>query len=145
MFSLLFGLVESIAWLGCRFLAQKGVIYRPVQSAVYDQYLMERDPLLGWPSISSSQQRHSPMHQNEAIPCVSLFGDSFTFAAEVSDSEAWGNVLAGLLGCRVANYGVGGYGSDQAFLAMKSRPADGAGVVFLNHLSENILRNVNQF
>jgi len=39
----------------------------------------------------------------------------------------------------------GGYGTDQALLRFVSNTQDGAETVVLNHLSENILRNVNQY
>ena len=50
--------------------------------------------------------------------CVSLlFGDSFVYGNEVSDDDAWCAVLeASSDALEVLNYGVGGYGLDQAFL-----------------------------
>ena len=53
-------------------------------------------------------------------PCIYVFGNSFSYASEVSDSEAWAHKLGSLLKCPVANYGVPGYGTDQAYLLMKS-------------------------
>ena len=44
----------------------------------------------------------------------------------------------------VNNRGVGGYGTDQAFLKYINSRSEG-NIVVLNHLSENIIRNVNQF
>jgi hypothetical protein len=82
-----------------------------------------------------------------SAPCVSLYGDSFTFGAEVAPEAAWGNVLTTLLGCRVDNYGVIGYGTDQAYLYFQRQhrnAADTAPVVMLLHLSENIVRNITQ-
>ena len=49
-------------------------------------------------------------------PLILAVGNSFTFGAEVSDSEAWPAVLERLLGKRVINGGVFGYGLDQSFL-----------------------------
>jgi len=91
--------------------------------------------------------RFSPAGQGLGSPCVSLYGDSMTFGAEVSDAAAWGNVLTELLGCRVDNYGVSGYGTDQAYLDFKHRhnkASDKAPIVILSHLSENIVRNITQ-
>jgi hypothetical protein len=48
--------------------------------------------------------------------CGNAFGDSFTHSDEVLDSEAWARNLSSLLGCDVRNYGVGGFGTDQAVL-----------------------------
>ena len=115
-----------------------GLIYSPAQiTQPFAEYMAKRDPVLGW--VKPVRDDLFP-----GEPCASVFGDSFTFSQEVSDAEAWPALLSGLLGCRVENYGVGGYGSDQAFLRFRQTPARGR-VVMLNHLSENVLRNVNQF
>jgi hypothetical protein len=82
---------------------------------------------------------------SEQPALISLYGDSFTWSDEVSAENAWSNTLSERLGRRVANYGVKGYGSDQALLRYRDNRKDEAEVVFLNHFSENILRNVNQY
>lgn len=144
-----------------KYLRYSGILYDPsMVTQDYAYYLANRDPDLGWgpPAPSPREMFDDPRGEHAAAdgtradpafsaavqPCISLFGDSFTWAAEVPDGEAWGSLLASRLRCRVANYGIGGYGSDQAYLRYLSLPRRG-GVVFLNHLSENILRNVNQF
>ena len=84
----------------------------------YSAYLDDRDPVLGWPTKTALKTdaygpggaRPSPSFLEPTAPCVTLFGDSFTYASEVDDEHAWGEVLARQLNCRVANYGVGGYG-----------------------------------
>ena len=48
------------------------------------------------------------------------------------------------MGCRVANYGVGGYGTDQAYLRYERVIADKAPIVILGYYSDNIIRNINQ-
>ena len=53
-------------------------------------------------------------------------------------------MLAQLLDCRVANYGVGGYGTDQAAIRYMQVIEDDAPVVVLGHFADNITRNVNQ-
>ena len=65
--------------------------------------------------------------------------------SEVSDDEAWGNRLAAQLNARVDNFGVGGYGTDQAFLRYQLNTNDPARVVVLGLVTENLMRNVNQF
>jgi hypothetical protein len=45
----------------------------------------------------------------------------------------------------VANYGVGGYGTDQALLRFRGHRADSSRVAILGFQPENILRNVNQW
>jgi lysophospholipase L1-like esterase len=76
--------------------------------------------------------------------CVSLYGDSFTEGAGVDSEHAWSNTLSKLLHCRVANFGVSGYGTDQAYLRFLDNLSDQAKVVILGFLSENLMRNVNQ-
>ena len=46
-----------------------------------------------------------------------------------TDKEAWSNQLSRLVGCRVANYGVSGYGSDQATIRFEQN-VDGSFDVF---------------
>jgi hypothetical protein len=49
---------------------------------------------------------------------IALVGDSFTFAENVTYEESWGHLLEKTLGpeFEVLNFGVGGYGVDQAYL-----------------------------
>ena len=76
--------------------------------------------------------------------CIEMFGDSFTFSFEVSGEFAWPAQLSKLLNCKVNNFGVEGYGSDQATMRHELTEVT-AKISVLNHLSENIIRNVNQF
>ena len=118
----------------------------------FDRYLQRRDPLLGWPppaqfgvkDYDTSGARPSPMFPEPGGECIALYGNSFTYGQEVSDAHAWGNVLSEMLGCRVANYGVGAYGTDQALLRFLSHKNDTSGLVILGIFPFNILRNVNQ-
>ncbi|MGI9292112.1 MAG: hypothetical protein ACR2QG_12660 [Gammaproteobacteria bacterium] len=126
----------------------------------YEKYLEIRDPITGWPlkdRIGDPEKRlqerydeigsrYIPAFKDPSIhkACVSLFGDSFTYSSEVDDEYAWSNVLSEKLNCRVNNFGAGGFGSDQAYLRFESYPSRPP-VVFLNHLSENIIRNSTQF
>jgi hypothetical protein len=110
----------------------------------YRRFLELHHPLLGWPTVDSTTPRPSPAFPAGVRSCVALFGDSFTRASEVSDKEAWGNLLAERLHCRVANYGAGGYGTDQAFLRYRDR-AEPAPIVILGIFEDNLQRNVNRF
>ena len=76
---------------------------------------------------------------------MALFGDSFTYGSEVEAQVAWGNVLAQRLNCRVANYGVGSYGTDQAYLWFLDRANDHAPIVVLGIFEDNVQRNVNRY
>jgi hypothetical protein len=145
MLAIVFVSFEIVSFISISLIKPSGVFYDPsmvMQS--YDEYLKQRDINLGWGPSPADVARHDPLFPIDTRPCLSLFGDSFTWSTGVADEDAWGSILAAKLKCRVANFGVGGYGTDQAFLRFRSLPAAGA-VVLLNHLSENILRNVNQY
>ena len=137
--------VETVSFVAITLIKPSGVFYDPsMVTQKYDEYLKKRDINLGWGPSPADGTRHDPVFPIDARPCLSVFGDSFTWSTEVADKDAWGSILAAKVKCRVANFGVGGYGTDQAFLRFRSLPPKG-GVVFLNHVSENILRNVNQY
>ena len=119
----------------------------------YDDYLKRRNPRLGWPfsvefggsAYDSSGSRYSPAYPDPAKSpnSVAIFGDSFAFGTEVDDEHAWANQLALSLGSRVGNFGVPGYGTDQAYLRY-SLSNDSSRVVILTHLSEGIIRHLTR-
>ena len=129
--------------------------------AQIETYFEQRDPWLGWAFTSDStwgQATDSTGHVNRprprrdpspgavGAPCVSVYGDSFAFGAEVEDSAAFPHYLGGALGCPVRNFGVPGYGSDQALMLFRAQAGvDSAPVVIFQHLTENVLRNVNRY
>ena len=142
------GVIEALSWGASEYLTTKGVFYEPQVVKDYARYERERDPILGWPALADDQRDESgsrivPAFPDTRVSCLSIYGDSWTWGGN-DHEHTWGNVLSQLLGCRVANYGVGGYGSDQAYLRLLQIENDRSPVVFLGHLSENILRNVNQ-
>ncbi len=153
IFLIVFGFAEAAAYFAGRMLEGKAVFYRPTALDEVSDYFARRDPVLGWPSPSEFGGKRYDRSGSRPIPgfpepgeaCVSIYGDSFTYGDGVTDEEAWSNQLSRLVGCRVANYGVGGYGSDQATIRFEQNVDDEAPVVVLGHLSENILRNVNQY
>ncbi|MBW2393316.1 MAG: hypothetical protein JRG95_03525 [Deltaproteobacteria bacterium] len=144
--------VEGISFFGGLFLEAKGVFYAPQVVEAYDRYERLRHPVTGWPPTEPDRKHHLdetgsrfvPAFRHTRVSCLSLYGDSFTYSAEVDDEHAWGNVLARKLGCRVSNFGIGGFGTDQAYLRYLHSEPDGAPVVLLGHTAENIVRNSNQ-
>ncbi len=146
--------VEGFSFVVGLNLQQKKILYKPVAYENYNEYRLCRDPVLGWPPVDISGTsgydsfgaRLSPAFADASGQqvWVSLYGNSFTWALEVDDEMAWGNQLALRMGCPVANYGVGGYGTDQAYLRFKQK-ADRAPVSILGIMTENIARNVMQF
>jgi hypothetical protein len=153
-----FGVIEGLSYTAGRILQHRQLMYRePVRGtghavASFAEYLDKRDELIGWPYPAEFGGERFDASGSRPIPafidpsshrsCVSLYGNSFTYGGEVDHEHAWGNQLSRLLGCRVANYGQGGYGSDQAYLRFKRAENDSARIVILSHLSENILRNL---
>lgn len=145
--------LEFVSFVAAQVLLPTGLLVGEPDTGGYDEYLAERDPLLGWPSpgifgsagFDESGSRIVPAFADVGEDsCVALYGDSFTWGDEVEAEHAYGNVLAGLLNCRVANYGVGGYGTDQAVLRYTEVIQDDAPLVVIGHFSDNITRNVNQ-
>ena len=116
-------------------------------------YFSRRDPLLGWPPLDAygteyydlAGARPSPTFPPNASACVSLYGDSYTYSTAVDGpADAWGNLLSERLRCRVANYGVAAYGTDQAFLRYRENPNDDSDIVIMGVTTVDILRIVNQ-
>lgn len=152
MAALVAAVIEGASYLAGRELERRGVFYSPGEVVDFAEYLSTRDPVLGWPSPASFGTQDRDETGSRVIPafddtreaCVSLYGNSFTWGGEVDNTQAWSNVLSQLMSCRVSNFGVGGYGSDQAYLRFLGNTGDGAPDVVLGHLSENILRNLAQ-
>jgi hypothetical protein len=117
-------------------------------SQLREQYEAQHfDENAGWvpprQSVDADGSRVSPDNPAGA-PCLSMYGDSFVFGSEVGDEHSWGNEIAKRLRCRVLNYGVPGYGTDQAYLRFVHNAPDHSNRVILNILFENVARNVNQ-
>ena len=155
----LFGVLiplELISYTFSSFLSKRGLLYKNLAppAEAFSEYLAARDPVLGWPnpktfggdnldSIGSRINPHYPNHQTSA--CISAYGDSFTYSSEVSIENAWTSVLSKKIGCRVNNFGVGGYGTDQSLMRLLKNKFDRPQVLILGHASLDIQRNVNQF
>lgn len=78
---------------------------------------------------------------------VLCFGDSFTYGSEVADGEDWPALLEGSgEGLEVWNFGVGGWGMDQALLCFREVGADlSPDVVLVGMFLGSIARNVNRY
>jgi hypothetical protein len=78
------------------------------------------DQDLGWDSHKSGK-RNGP---NLRTVCGAAFGDSLTHGDEVKDEEVWPFLISTYMNCEIENFGVGGYGQDQAYLKyVKYKPA----------------------
>lgn len=149
--------VELCSYLALRFVVipfSPTLVYVPpsIDPALYKSYLEYRHPVLGWATLSpelrysaTEESRPNPSYPDTNDSCVSIYGDSYTFASEVSDVDAWGNVLSGLLGCKVANFGHGGYGEDQAYLRFMLNDRDRSPINILGIYLYDLVRNLNQY
>jgi len=136
--------LEVGAFFSLLYLQEKGVVYYPprILPQEYAEYVQIKDAALGWPAPSKDT---TETHPGQPPPCVSLYGDSFTYNGEVPYPYSWSNVLSRLLRCRVANFGAAGYGTDQAYLRFHNNTKDASKIAILGFTSENILRNINQY
>ena len=92
------------------------------------------DPDIGWDNYVTGRRERPTFGQL----CGAAFGDSYTQGDEVTTSQSWPFVLSTLLECEVENFGVGGYGQDQAYLKyLKYRPR---GHIVIIELFEEMLR-----
>lgn len=97
----------------------------------------------------ANSERNFPPKPGFDMQRVALFGDSFTHGAEVPFSETWGARLKEHLKVKgfkaeVLNFGVNGYGMDQAFLRWKTHGVKfSPDVVIMGLQLENIGRNLS--
>ncbi len=104
------------------------------------------DPDLGWAPRYGTPHGERPTPRTFRRPWMMAFGDSFTHSDEVSDGETWEVYLAERTGTTVYNFGVGGFGTDQAYLRYRQKAGDlRTDVVSLGFTLESINRVVNVY
>lgn len=129
----------------------------------FKDWIAFRDPQLGWAShFNKKSLRQNCLHkdwQDSTGPFgerldvtnfqqqkIYLFGDSFIYGQEVSDDETISHYLSLNTKTKVMNFGMGGYGLDQAVLrfqqVLKNHTPE---YVVLGVYSETINRIVNTF
>lgn len=82
----------------------------------------------------------------DGVRRVLACGESFTFGEEVADGEAWTAQLeARVPELEVLNYGVGGYGTDQALLRVTREAQGPIDALLVGLMLENIGRNLNRY
>lgn len=124
------------------------------------RHMVEVDSVLGWRyragftdslnQITAQGLRSHRLYAQHRVDGglrVAAFGDSFVYGNEVGDSDAWAAQIERLDSTiEVLNYGVGGYGDDQALLRYLH---DGAqlspDVVLLGFVSEDLGRLMNVY
>lgn len=118
LFLIFYCLIEFALWLSLPFFLKDD---RHYSKKIFKDLSWSNDNQLGWVAYNGKPRpsTNNKIHTNANEACVYVYGDSFVHADEVNNSEAWPNRLEKMLGCKVMNYGVGGYGTDQAFLRMQ--------------------------
>lgn len=161
MLVLTLAVFEGMFFLAGKVLQSKWAMWRPpsdpttARSALtYEQYLKQRDPVLGWPhlvqygkdlDVNGAQRNPYFPNGSKKGSCVSLYGDSFTEGGDTSSLKMnWGNQLSDRLGCYVANFGMGGYGTDQAYLRFAGNRNDLSPVVVLGFHTDDVKRNLTR-
>ena len=118
---------------------------RSIDSAL-GQFARTFDADLGWEPTSDNVHGYIGPERDSSTAVLSLFGDSFT-QGYPDPEKSWAVQLEKRLGRPVLNFGVAGYGTDQAYLRFEKRYASTARTpyVFLGVLSENIARILNRY
>ena len=171
-FLLLF--LESAAFLlarlpstGSRLFSDGAAFVQRIRGAegLYRQFLAERyDGVLGWDNPRGTtgafpacrRGRVTAIYLDDhsrrtndiaASPPVLAFGNSFTRGDEVEDGDSYPAQLARLLGRKVVNHGVGGYGPVQAVLKFHRRAADypDAHTAILGITNDDLFRMLNSY
>lgn len=123
--------------------------------------VLVHDGLLGWTnardyrSTDGSQRTNSKglraTREFDSFPApgtlrVALFGESFIYGEEVPDGDEFAAQLAALdPGLEPLNFGVSGFGTDQALMRLRSEGLDcHAQVYCIGVMLENIVRNVSR-
>jgi hypothetical protein len=79
---------------------------------------------------------------DSATPAILVVGDSFAHGDELADHEAWPSRVQSLLGRRVVNAAVSGYGLDQAILRAERAAADvRPAVIVLSFIGDDLRRS----
>lgn len=108
------------------------------------QKLKAFDSELGWTTTYETPFGERPRPQKYERPLLASYGDSYTHCDEVSAAQTWQTYLSDTLEADIFNFGVGGYGTDQAYLRFrKDRPPQGTKYVSLGLILENINRTVS--
>jgi hypothetical protein len=126
----------------------------------FDRY----DPVLGWSIRPNSRtvENGTPYESNDigvraersyalqpppGVTRISVFGPSFAHADDVTLHDSWPYLLEhSQPNLEVMNWGVGGYGTDQAFLRYVTQGAAyQPHVVLIAYEEDNLRRNVNRY
>ena len=170
----LWATVEALAWLGLAGVRRlRGIRYEPVARSLQAESrdaiqrmlngeldYWTHDTALGWSvkpngvsrlARSNSQairaDRNFSLAPPEGTFRITTFGNSFIHGEEVGTEDTFQEILMRKgANLEVLNFGVAGYGLDQAMLRYKRDGARfGANIVLIGFMSENIFRSVSAF
>jgi hypothetical protein len=169
---LIIGMLEVLSWIGIFMLPahrrarRTPEIYKE-QSAMIRALLdpsrldhLEFHPVLGWRYAANFRDKDAQMNSRalrssrEYAPLppanvlrIAAFGDSFVYGSEVDNANAWPALMeAQHPDMQVLNYGVGGYGVDQAYLRYLLEGTDlSPHVVLIGFSPDDINRTVNVY
>ncbi len=175
LLGILLGLLETASFFGLYVLKNfRKIDYAPIaypveerNKKILDEYLDGKfnytvhDADLGWTIRPSSEgqklyransqglrgDREYPVEKAEGKIRIAAFGDSFTHSDDVSNPETWQALMEAMdPSLEVMNFGVGGYGVDQAFLRYRKEGKEfSPDIVLIGYMSENIFRSINTF
>ena len=166
--------VEASSWVALRVLGERrGLRYRTYDGliepwrpqmeeivAADGTWYQRIDPELGWITIPGATTDDAAITASgiraardyaatppPGVVRIAAFGDSFVHGDEVATGETWTAALERALPrVEVLNYGVGGYGLDQALLRYEREGARMAPhVVLVGVITDDVLRGVNVF
>jgi len=172
---LLMAVLEGLSWGGLALLNRLiSVEFDPISTSrlrpghqelivrlfIEKSLYLRHDPVLGWsirPSMKLDATRsnadglradreYAAVPPPEAIR-ICCFGDSYTYGSSVATPDSWPAFLErSRKGLEVLNFGVPGYGLDQAFLRYSSQGRRYAGhIVLIGFQTGTLCRNVNTF
>ena len=173
MVTITYGVAELLSYGGLLFLNKyRHTKYEPVDvistrhSDIINSFIEQKtnyksfSPTLGW-SIKENgssklyQANSSGIRSNKEYTLtppsgllrVSTFGDSFTHGSGVKNNETWQEIMESYdSNLEVLNFGVGGFGLDQAYLRyLEDGRQYKPHIVLIGFMSENIYRNVNTY
>ncbi len=147
---IVFFCIEVFSYIGLRALEKKLSMdpMRHITPDKVESFLARRyDPDLGWgptPDTVNSIGARSNHEYDDLERTVSVYGDSYARGDGVSVEDSWAMQLEHRIDCGVLNFGVGGYGTDQAQMRMERKyPSARSSTVLMCIQVENVMRNVN--
>lgn len=150
MLAIVLGVIECISF------AYFSIFHERYTFFNYDNYLLPAEDIartekifdaeLGWDNHYDTKYGERKRDIDYKEDLISTFGESHTHCDQVDDDETWQYYLSNILKKNVYNFGVGAYGTDQAYLRYKrDYQKVNTPIVTLGLTSENLNRIVNVY